>query len=416
MIKATFTSAFPMEASMPQILEEALYACYIEKGWNVSKNIHNELGDKAFSYENNCFPIITDLIEKLKVIPKEKGFSEQMESDYVGSLVSRLSNLTVGSKGEMMNCTHSTDFDVIADSKVVIEMESIKSGEDKCLLMGFILSRLSETIKRKHMQNNSYKHITLVEESHRLLSKVEYGDSGSKKTAVEAFTDLLAEVRKYGEGLIIVDQIPNKLAPEVIKNTNTKIIHRILAHDDKETVGDAMIMDDKQKNYLAALPVGHAIVFNENMDKPVHIKVQMSTNTNDAVVSNSLVKRRFEKNKSFFGSCYEFPEIMENLGEFKRTTVYLLKQDFNESCAEMKEKISCIAKNNQVNCKEIITRFIRSAYLYSGTDAQNDIESNKKHTELTVNFFEQLFEKPQETLSGIYSDLPLVAALTRLNK
>lgn len=31
------------------------------------------------------------------------------------------------------------------------------------------------------------------------------------------FTDMLAEVRKYGEGLIIVDQIPNKLTSSIKK-------------------------------------------------------------------------------------------------------------------------------------------------------------------------------------------------------
>lgn len=75
----------------------------------------------------------------------------------------------------------------------------------------------------------------------------------------------MAEVRKYGEGMIIVDQIPNKLAPEVIKNTSTKIIHKLLARDDKDTVGDAMLMDDKQKIYLSALETGQVVVFSENM-------------------------------------------------------------------------------------------------------------------------------------------------------
>lgn len=37
------------------------------------------------------------------------------------------------------------------------------------------------------------------------------------KTWSRNFADMLAEVRKYGESLIIVDQIPNKLTPEVLK-------------------------------------------------------------------------------------------------------------------------------------------------------------------------------------------------------
>lgn len=38
MIKATFTSAFPMEASMPQLLEDAIYKIYQKKGWNIDTN------------------------------------------------------------------------------------------------------------------------------------------------------------------------------------------------------------------------------------------------------------------------------------------------------------------------------------------------------------------------------------------
>ena len=33
--------------------------------------------------------------------------------------------------------------------------------------------------------------------------------------AVEMFSDILAEIREYGEGFIIVDQVPAKLAPDV---------------------------------------------------------------------------------------------------------------------------------------------------------------------------------------------------------
>lgn len=72
-------------------------------------------------------------------------------------------------------------------------------------------------------------------------------ESSAKKSAVETFTDILAEVRKYSEKLIISDQILGKLAPEVLKNTNTKIIHKLLARDDKEIVGDTMLMNEKQK-------------------------------------------------------------------------------------------------------------------------------------------------------------------------
>ncbi|MBR3746948.1 MAG: DUF87 domain-containing protein, partial [Selenomonadaceae bacterium] len=63
MLKATFTSAFPMEASMPQILEEAIYKIYEDKGWDVNTGRNPEIERKSgykdgdeFRPENDAFP------------------------------------------------------------------------------------------------------------------------------------------------------------------------------------------------------------------------------------------------------------------------------------------------------------------------------------------------------------------------
>ena len=41
---------------------------------------------------------------------------------------------------------------------------------------------------------------------------------------------MLAEVRALREGIIIADQLPTAMAPEVIKNTNIKLIHRPVSY------------------------------------------------------------------------------------------------------------------------------------------------------------------------------------------
>ena len=332
MLKATFTSAFPMEASMPQILEEAIYKIYEDKGWDVqtSRNFSAErrAGYKAgdeFRPDNNAFPTLGDFLKALEKIVKTKGFSERLRDDYIGSLVSRFSNLTKGSKGALFNCRQSTNFEQLVNMNVVIEMENLKSAEDKALLMGFILTRLTAVIKRRHKLDKNFRHITLIEEAHRLLSRVEFGDSGSKRTAVATFTDLLAEVRKYGESFIVVDQIPNKLAPEVLKNTNTKIIHRLFARDDKEAVGDTMLMDDKQKAFLSALETGQAIIFSEGMARPVRVKIQPVTDTAAANVSNEVVKARFKKN---FGEEHCRAELVRKFSAPARELLKKFSEEF----------------------------------------------------------------------------------------
>ena len=406
MLKATFTSAFPMEASMPQLLEEAIYKCYEKKGWDVNtnqnRNYSSEAQRKAFMPGENSFPKMSDLLSVMKDVVESKGFGEQMKADYIGSLVSRLSNLTVGSKGRMLDCQSSTYFRYIAHHNVILEMEELKSPEDKALFMGFILSRLSAVIKEEHRKKPDFRHLTLVEEAHRLLSKIEYGDSGSKKGAVETFTDLLAEVRKYGEGLIIVDQIPNKLASEVLKNTNTKIIHKILARDDKEAVGDTMLMDDKQKEYLSALAVGEAIVFSEQTDKPIHVKIESKTNTSENQIENVWVKQRFDTNREKLGSCYQSLEILALFPQFDLLAKELsLSEIDREHCSSMKEAVNKLARESGKNKREIWEALIRIREQHNDKAFKSRFDQEVRISELT-DFFLKEFENGDFTFSDMY--------------
>lgn len=296
-LKATFTNAFPMEASMPMMLEEAMYLCYEKYGWN-TRNSKREDENIPVPYE---FPILSDMFAALNEVVDSKGFGDgRLSGDYKGSLVSRISNLTKGAKGAMLNTRQSFNFDALLDKKVIFELEAIQSQEEKSFLMGLILARLSYAIKHRFAKDKSFRHVTLIEEAHHLLSKVGFSDNGAKKNAVEMFSNMLAEVRKYGEGLIIVDQSPNKMTPEVLKNTNTKIIHRLFDQEDKDCIGNTMMMDSKQKEYLSNLEVGHAIVFSENTDKPVHIKVERSeyADTSDNDISDEVLAQRWEKVRS----------------------------------------------------------------------------------------------------------------------
>lgn len=298
MLKASFINSFHMEAAMPQLLEEAIYKVYEYYGWNFETN-KNRYTENPYSENGLYFPIISDFISVLSEVVSAKGFDSRLKNDYIGSLVSRFSNLCIGSKGAILNTRRSIDIMTLIDKKVILELEDLKSGDDKALLMSLMISRIAEAIKIRYKSDPNFKHITLIEEAHRLLSKVESYESRGKKEAVNVFSDLLAEIRKYGESLIIADQIPNKIIPEVLKNTNTKIIHKLFAKDDKESVGNAMMMDDKQKEYLSNLKAGEAVLFSESVDKPVHIKIKAVTDTSK-VVSEDKIINIFNRTKDRF--------------------------------------------------------------------------------------------------------------------
>jgi hypothetical protein len=91
------------------------------------------------------------------------------------------------------------------------------------------------------------------------------------------FTDMLAEMRAYGEGFIVADQIPTKLAPEIVKNSNVKILHRLVAPDDRAVVASAINLDEAQSRHLAALPPGTAIVHDDRMGAAVLVRMSPLT-------------------------------------------------------------------------------------------------------------------------------------------
>ena len=285
--RASLEAAFDMEAAIPQILESALYNCYEAKGWDMDRNTHPR------GTSPGVFPTLDDLLEQVDRNVKEQGFAERLQSDYIGSIRARLQSLLLGAKGKMLNCQKSVDFTELLDRNVVLELENIRNGAQKSFLMGLILSRYQEAVRLRYQRSGERRPgILLIEEAHRLLGKYQPGDAPTKKQGVEIFTDMLAEIRKYGVCLMIADQIPNKLADDVLKNTNTKIVHRIFAQDDKDAIGNSIALSDDQKRFLSSLRTGRVILYAEDYERPVQVQVQESGDTSSNHVEESELRRK----------------------------------------------------------------------------------------------------------------------------
>ena len=103
------------------------------------------------------------------------------------------------------------------------------------------------------------------------------------------------------------------MTPEVLKNTNTKIVHKIFAEDDKEAIGNTISLSKEQKDFLSSLPTGRAIVFSQSWTKAVQVQIEQMTNTtSDENIDEDRLKNRVEdfyvtnyKKGIFIGTKYE---------------------------------------------------------------------------------------------------------------
>ncbi|MGB9577934.1 MAG: ATP-binding protein [Halothiobacillaceae bacterium] len=291
-LKNVFATIFPLEASMPQMVEAAILAAYEEKGWDTAASEWLGEGD-PFEPLTRAWPTLSDMVRQLDKLIPSYGLGREFEEKYRGSLVSRLRGLTDGTLGGILDVPQSIDWQALLKRKAVIELEELQSGEEKALMMALILGATNEAIRDHYRENPGFRHLTLIEEAHRLLARPEPGDT-ARALAVEAFADMLAEVRKYGEGLIIADQIPAKLIPDVIKNTHTKVVHRLFAEDDRRAMAEAMMMSEAQRDYLPNLATGEAVIYCGGWHAPAHAQIdRQNLRTDGAPLDEDALEARY---------------------------------------------------------------------------------------------------------------------------
>jgi hypothetical protein len=273
LLRSVFGASFGMWVPMPQVLERALYAIYEDRGWDIAG------GPRAAEAGQAAIPTLTDLVQKVQQIVPALGFDPEARDRVLASLVTRLNGLRTGAKGRMYDVPWSVGMDTLLGQPTVIELDALGDDDDKAFLMGLLFIRLVEYRRSlREASADNQPHLLVIEEAHRLLTNVPRNTDDSQADprgkAVETFTNLLSEIRSYDQGVIIVDQVPTRLAPDVIKNTNLKIVHRVVAGDDREALGKAMAMNERQVEALASLPTGHAAVFSsESDDAPLLVKV-----------------------------------------------------------------------------------------------------------------------------------------------
>jgi DNA helicase HerA-like ATPase len=277
--RALFIASFRSEEPFPQVLSAALGRAYTEAGWDLV------LGEAAPAVPGARYPTLTELQRAAEQVVTEIGYSQRVTDDVLGFIRVRLASLRLGTTGRFLEGGHPIDFCALLRSNVVLEIEDVGDDADKAFLMGAVLIRLVEQLRltkpTARAGASPLSHLTVIEEAHRLLRRTPPSDAagggGAAGHAVEMFAGLLAEIRAYGEGLVIAEQIPSLLVPDVIKNTAVKIAHRLPAADDREAVGATMNATPAQSRYLVTLSPGQAAACADGMDFPVLIKVKDGT-------------------------------------------------------------------------------------------------------------------------------------------
>lgn len=84
---------------------------------------------------------------------------------------------------------------------------------------------------------------------------------------------MLSEIRAYGEGFMLVDQVPTRLIGDAIKNTSLKLTHRLVAEDDRNAIAESMGLDKDQRLIIPRLLTGQCVVSSSLDTEPYWVKI-----------------------------------------------------------------------------------------------------------------------------------------------
>ena len=241
-------SAFALPAPMPNVLREALRVAFL-----------------AGEDGRQRVPTFRDVAAAVDRVVQVFGYTGEVAANIRAGLTLRLASLAFDTRGSVFAQGADLSAAELVSRPTIIELDGLADEDDKALVLGALLLRLGHHWRGLGSNGARLRHVTLIEESHCLLSAV--GESPDREIAnprgraVAMFCRMLAELRAFGAGFMLAEQIPSKLALDVIKNTNLKIAHRLPANDDRDLLGGSMGLDEAQRGSLVSLQPGEAVAY-----------------------------------------------------------------------------------------------------------------------------------------------------------
>ena len=218
-------------------------------------------------------PTITSLVKTIEAYPLRSAYDNETKV----ALLRRLVPLTQGQPGKALSGSGPLRLGELLGTTVCVELGHMRDVQSRGVFSDVLLKMVYE---EKVRHKGSLDHLTVVEEARNIAPARRPEDP---PTVGER---MVSELRKFGEAMLFVAQFPTHVASEIVKNSGTKIVHRLAWPDDVSLIGDSLGLNLKQREYITRLKAGEAIVGLGRVQKPMLVQVRAEIHS--AVESSSL--------------------------------------------------------------------------------------------------------------------------------
>lgn len=271
-----FAGAFMLEGPTYKFLSSSIQSSYTNLGWDI-EDINDDKCDLPF-------PSLQDVYDNLQAEIDASSYDSELKGNVRAFLQVRLGGLMERDAGELFN-THLSTLapDEWLTSSAIVELE-VLGEQAKNFFVLLVCHYILETLRNDPNggvdltgKKMPVRHVIFIEEAHNIIasstqqSSVDFVDP--KISATAYIVKMLAEVRALREAIVIADQLPTALASEVTKNTGLKVVHRLIAQDDRDIIGATISASPLQIEQIASFSAGKALIYHEHTQKPFEVQI-----------------------------------------------------------------------------------------------------------------------------------------------
>lgn len=270
-ILAAFRAAYEMHDPIPAIYEAALERIYTDPRYTGGAPVM-KMEDKG--QMGSPAPTLSDFAAAIRDEVNEKAvglYEGSKESIGVIRGASTIRVNAIGKKiGHIINVKENNGqfMQDLLKKPVVIELGALGDSSNISLVMAFLLTQLAGHIEHAFREDGSRQNVMFIEEAHRLLGASE-GDGVESKSA-EDLNMMLAEVRKFRQGILVMDQRPSSLVGGVLDNAYIKILTRLSDRVGFDRLSSELNLSEAHQRYARTrLKTGDAILLDRDAGQPV---------------------------------------------------------------------------------------------------------------------------------------------------
>lgn len=243
-VASAFKGAFSMPSPTPYVVTQLFD--------RVAMLPSRGAGMSLFDVRDMVSPLIASL-----------GYAPEQESNIRAALMTRLNLLLAPSRAHRFSWTDSSMVQELFERPSVVTLGDLSDDEERSFVV-LLLALATSARARARTNPRPVDHVLVLEEAHRILPEIDDRQAdpevgSARQVSAGMLSAMMAEVRSYGEQIIVIDQSPARVSSEVSRNTNLKLAHRVVHPEDQAQVAGMLGLPAGETALVGELGRGDAL-------------------------------------------------------------------------------------------------------------------------------------------------------------